>query len=132
VRGVRDFRFAMEASRWPSVLAIVSASEVERDSDSEGVSYRPCVSYSYEIEGRSYQGSTLFPGFENAYAFARSAKGIAEKYAVGSKVYVAVDPRNPARSILDPNRRRHIHVHLASCSLLVMIGLMLLVWYLRR
>lgn len=131
-RGFRDLRAAVEASRWQSVPAVVTASEVERDSDADGVSYRPFVSYSYEIGGRSYLGSTLLPGFEVTYAFARSASSIAQKYPVGSKIYVAVDPQDHARSILDPTRKGHIHTLLAAASLLVIVGLVLLLWYFRQ
>jgi hypothetical protein len=84
-RGLQDLRDAREASRWLRVPAVIVESEVERDSDTDGVSYRPYVSYSYSIEGRSYLGSTLAPGFEVGYAFKRSAASIIQRYPVGAR-----------------------------------------------
>lgn len=80
---------------------IVSSSKLKSDSDSDGTTYRPIVTYSYTVGTASYVGTKL-----RAHDVATSSRDRAMRILAplrqGATVRVYYDPRNPATSLLDP------------------------------
>lgn len=98
------------ACSWPTVEATLLRSEVKSTwhSGQRGgghYSYSPYVAYSYEVDGRRFEG--------DRYAFLNHSSGkssVARErlapYPVGSRVQVHVDPDDPSKSVLAPEESR--------------------------
>ena len=89
------------AIRWPSVMGVVTAARMEvRWIRRGGNVYEPCVSYSYEISGKSYSGERVRFG-NTAYSFRSRAEASLAKYPIGGPVQVHYDPSRPDESVLE-------------------------------
>ncbi|HUF38024.1 MAG TPA: DUF3592 domain-containing protein [Anaerolineales bacterium] len=94
-------RNARASADWPTVEGRITASEVEHSSDAEGGdSYTPHVTYTYQVNGRSYENFTIKFG-ETSYGSERTALEILARYPVGQAVRVHYDPTNPDRAVLE-------------------------------
>lgn len=86
-------------SSWRPVTATVLSSQVGVvKGERGGITYRPVVSYTYTVDGRSYTSNavsviTVSQGYKWASA-------IAERYIPGSQVTAYVSPRNPRAAYL--------------------------------
>ena len=86
-------------SQWPSTMGTVNASYLERRSSSEGGSTNyPVVQYSYQIGGRTYQGSKLAPGPEVG---GTGAGKVVARYPAGAQVMVFYNPESPSDAVLE-------------------------------
>ena len=96
------------AARWPSVVGVVTSSEVrERESDQMGSQqrflrvYYPHVAYDYEVATQRYAGEQLEFGARAGAGDRDRARRHAERYRVGAPVRVHYDPAHPERSYLE-------------------------------
>lgn len=94
----------ISSSWWPTVVGVVTSSEVEggigtSDYDS---GWWPNVSYNYHVDGKTYTANNIEVidvGNGNTDNY---AKQVVERYPVGKEVQVHFDPGNPAIAVLDP------------------------------
>ena len=93
---------AHRALAWPTVSGRIAASDV-RVVPGRWRTYRPSVTYSYEVGNRSYTSRRIFFG---QALFSTAAKGFAEKrrdqYQAGGAVRVHVHPDKPELAVLEP------------------------------
>lgn len=88
-----------QVSQWPSTLGTVNNSYLERRRSSKGgsVSY-PVVEYSYQVQGRSYQGRKIAPGMEVG---GTGAGRVVERYPAGAQVMVFYNPQDHTEAVLE-------------------------------
>lgn len=84
---------------WRPVSAVVDGSRVEAVRGSKGgTSYRPVVSYTYRVEGRTYHCSTVTVILESqGWAWANR---IASRYPPGAATTAYVNPHDPSQAYL--------------------------------
>ena len=100
IKSMRRINLYRQAQDWPKVPATITESSIREDTDSDGTSYLPEFSYRYTVAGSEYCSTVHteglpFPTTEEA------ARQMANKFATGSTVQVAVNPTNPAIAVLD-------------------------------
>jgi len=91
---------AMRSRTWGTVPGRVVASEVREVTTGEGTSWEPRVTYRYEVEGRSYEGSRIdFSGWSSGRS---RSEAVVRRYPDGTAVEVAVSPTDPELAALEP------------------------------
>ena len=97
---------AYKSTDWPQADGSVTASGVEMKSDAtdgrtRALRYSPAVSYSYDVDGRTYSLDRL--GFTRVWTGDESdAQSIVRRYPVGQTVTVYYDPGDPSMAVLFP------------------------------
>jgi len=99
---VGDLRRARRSVRWPRVPAAIVDARVCSGSKM----WRPQITYRYTLAGRHYAGSRIVVGWMWEVDHA-SAREVVARHAPGSTACVAVDPADPAYSVLTPGVRVH-------------------------
>ncbi len=95
------FVLGVESLWWPTAPARVTASGVSTDVSNAGRWWQPELTYDYEINGQSYQSSTVrfvMPPFYRE----EPAREIQSEYPEGTLTRAAYNPRNPSQSVLQP------------------------------
>jgi len=92
------------AETWQSAPGVILSSHVSRQTrhNTKGgtrVTYRPEVTYQYQIMGTPYTGSSIGFG-SGSYGESKANKMIAP-YAQGAKVTVHYDPSDPSKAVLE-------------------------------
>jgi hypothetical protein len=96
------------ASKWPKVTARITQSDVDEfrgrigDKGPMTTLYRPLISYSYEFNGVTYQGSQVSLGARVTSNSAAVARRLIAKYPNGKTFEVHVNPQNASESVLSP------------------------------
>lgn len=81
--------------------------EAERgDIDAYERRFLPWVSYEYEAGGAPHLGSLVALGATHASGSDRRALAVVERYREGAAITVLHDPREPAKSVLEPGASR--------------------------
>jgi hypothetical protein len=84
---------------WSSTMGTVLASYLERrSSGNEGSANYPVVQYSYQVGGKTHQGSKIAPGMEVG---GTGAGKVVARYPEGAQVMVFYDPNNPSDAVLE-------------------------------
>lgn len=95
------FYLSLVSLHWPKVSARVIASGLDTGRSTIGAWWSPDVVYEYGLDGHEYRSSTIRyvmpPSYEE-----NEAQAILATYPVDAQISVAYDPRNPARSVLEP------------------------------
>lgn len=118
---------ARASASWPTVDGRVTRSEVTESTDADGAdTYRPEVTYEYQVDDRSYENSTIKFG-ENSYSTRRRAEEIAANYPVGKRVTVAYDPNEPGQSVLEPGVTGGSYIVLGVGAVFVAVSLLILI-----
>jgi hypothetical protein len=107
---------AMQVERllvWRPVAATVVATTIDAVRGSKGgTSYRPVVTYSYEVDGRWYRSSAVtIISTSRSWAL---ANGIVTRYRIGARTTAWADPNAPGRAYL---------IHELSLFPLIFIGI---------
>jgi hypothetical protein len=118
---------AARASRsWPSTEGVIIESRL-----TSNCSYcRPFINYRYVVNGQSFVGNHLVAGPQDYYNRGE-ANTKTHSYAVGRRLAVYYDPKDPAVSCLEPGVLRWFtYLYLTFAACLMSAGLFL-VWRLR-
>lgn len=92
-----------QASHWVAVDAVITSSAVaEWKSGRSGTSHMACIRYRYNYGGATHAASRV--RFGPAAVDEQEARETVRRFTVGSRVAAYVDPKDPARSILDRDR----------------------------
>ncbi len=95
------FYLCLTSLRWPTVPVQVTASGVNTGTSNLGNWWAPDVQYEYHLGGRVYRSTNiryLMPPFYHE----EEARVVQAAYPQGAEVKAAYDPKNPARSVLEP------------------------------
>jgi hypothetical protein len=96
-----DFYLCLKSLRWPTAHVTITSSDVSTGVSNMGRWWQPELTYEYEVGGHSYRSTSiryLMPAFYHA----EGARQIQAAYPKGAQVQAAIDPENPARSVLEP------------------------------
>ena len=86
---------------WPSVTGKVGISEARiHRTDGHDTDF-PHVSYSYEVNGKTYRSSNILPGGDIGGVNVESTLA---RYPKGADVTVYYDPHNPKDAVLEPGK----------------------------
>jgi hypothetical protein len=115
---------AVRASAWPVTPGkIVAAGVDEITSDEESIrSFKPCITYAYEVNGRQYRGGRVTVAMPFASNISWLSRRTLAKYPVGTHVDVHYNPKNPRESVLHPWTAGHV------VRLLIAAGFFALAW----
>jgi hypothetical protein len=92
-----------QAEDWATTEGQVQGTNIDESYDSENdeYSYTPSISYSYEVDGETYESDQLdFRLFEESFDSEAEAREVIDELAEGGRVTVIYDPDDPATSVL--------------------------------
>lgn len=95
---------AQAAQNWPTTSGVIESSRVDvhTSTDSDGhrsTTYKPVVSYRYQLMGLEYMGDRIAFG-ANTFKLSKSEE-IIRRYPVGQPVTVHYNPDKPQDSVLE-------------------------------
>lgn len=97
------FASAEARSSWPTRSATIVSSRVVTSSTSDGTSYSAEVRYTYDVEGRTYEGDRVRLGTPMSFGDDH-AERVVDRFPAGAEVRAWVDPDDPTRAALDVER----------------------------
>lgn len=102
---------------WREVSGTILKSEVKFDWED----YRPIIEYEYRVDGKSYRGDKIVIGPRIQFNWKGPASRLVERYPVGLKVTVYVDPHNPRRAVLQTGTDRNLMLFLVGVGAIALI-----------
>jgi hypothetical protein len=119
-----DIWKASESKSWPLVVAQVVTSTTEKGCG-RGRTHHPTIKYTYMVEGGTYSGDRIRFGSPICVGES-SAIEVVDRYPVGSKVNVHVNPRNSFEAVLLPGELgTRTWVSAVGSALFALLGVML-------
>ena len=99
-----DYKSASQTKHWPSVTGTITQSQIQHVNPNHiRDSFRPNISYTYQVNGVSYQGSSVYKGNKTiGYSKKFSAQKITNQFPVGKTVRVYYSPVQAQDSVLIP------------------------------
>jgi hypothetical protein len=88
------YQESLESAEWPDIQAAVFDTSMEQSSAAKW--FEPQISYMYQVDGKSYKAK----GVLGAYSTRELAANDLKHFALGTKINVIYDPKNPQRSFL--------------------------------
>jgi hypothetical protein len=126
-RGWQQIAHAKISAAWPYARGVIVSSEVESYASSEGMRWRPAITYMYRVGKREVVGTQLRL-VEAVSAFDEAdARAYAERYRLHGEVLVYYNPDRVNESVLDLSapRSAYLSVYLG-LSLAVVSAILLL------
>lgn len=95
---------AKASKTWPTVEGVVLESRVEshRSSNSSSSTYSPHVVYRYQVEGKDFEGETVWFGNDVSTSDRSMSEETIRKYPVKQNITVYYDPADHAIAVLEP------------------------------
>lgn len=90
----------VRALGFPTTEGVVVSSRVVVDSDGEGTSYQPAITYRYTVQRQERTSSGV--GATWLSSGSQEARRVVARYPAGSRVTVYYNPRDPNHSVLRP------------------------------
>ena len=96
----QPFSKSLESQNWIETPCLILKSHLITNSDSEGDTYRPAISYSYEYEGKKYESNLVdFSGSGSSNDRVGENESV-EAYPQGTTRKCYVNPENPSEAVL--------------------------------
>jgi len=111
--GIRIIHQARESASWVPTDGQITHSQMVSNSGGEGTTYAPEVHYTYQVEGKEYNGTRIFIGDNRYSSNGDYARNYIERYPVGKEVSVYFDPQQPGSAILEPGTSKKSYFPLA-------------------
>jgi len=99
-RGVLRLVLRNPEQGWRKVPGQIVTSEIDFSNEI----YRAKIRYCYEFDGITQEGSGIAP-IEGWSSFRSTAAHFVNKYPVGQRVSVYVNPSNPSSAVLEPQQQ---------------------------
>lgn len=128
--GVRPVMQVFEARTWPERPCRVVSSQVQTHSGDDGNTYSIDIRYTYQVEGRQYEGDryNFMIGSSSDY---QGKAAVVERYPPGTELSCRVDPDDPEESVISVDFDLGYLWGLFGLPFLL-VGFFGLVWVLRR
>jgi hypothetical protein len=96
---IRPLMKIQRAKSWQPVPAVVTRSQVESHSSSDGTTYSIDIAYRYTADGRELRGDrySFFGGSSSGYD---RKKAVVDRYPTGHAFEVFVDPEDSSKSVI--------------------------------
>lgn len=79
----------------------ITETRIEEHTTRDDWSYTVSITYRYQVNGRNYTSSNVYPGdYERTYNSRGFAEAFLDRYSQGSETTVHYDPRNPENAHL--------------------------------
>jgi hypothetical protein len=109
-RGWQQVEHAAASGAWPYTRGVIVSSEVESFSSSQGVRWRPVITYLYRVGKHEVLGTRVslvdpVSGFDEA-----DAREFAERYRLHGDVLVYYNPERVTESVLDQSAPRSAYL----------------------
>lgn len=125
-RGWDQISRARASAAWPYARGLILSSEVRAMASSEGMRWRPIITYSYQVGRREVIGSRLSRE-EPVYGYERAVAGAyVRRYPQGAMVLVYYNPESIGESVLEQSAPRSAYLGLYLGMMLATVGLLLL------
>jgi hypothetical protein len=108
--------------KWREVPGVVLHSEVAF----EWEFYRPVVEYEYVVDGVTYRGDTIVSGLIQ-FNWKGAAARLINRYPVGAKIPVFVDPADPRNAALQLGLDKNFPIFALVFSALIVLFVLLFV-----
>lgn len=118
--GVTSYRKTKITESWPSTQGTVYRTNIRKYNDEGTIRFAPEVSYEYRVGDELYRSTVIRPEVFVSFLDENEAKQFLRSYAVGSKVSVFYDPKNPGKAVLEAKSAPVLHfvtiMGVISCS----------------
>ena len=124
--GWPPLKYGWESKNWPKTNGTVTLSEVNswlKDGKSQ---YEVRINYTYEVDGKKYNGSKVNPSGSYSGGNITKAKELADKFPASKTVDVYYDPELPDSAALKPGISGNDILMAALPLLFLIIGLVVL------
>ena len=101
-RGLTEVHDAWSSSSWPSTHGTITSSKVATTSDDSNTLFKADIRYRYEVEGRAYDGATVWFGGGYSSSDEDAARKVVDSYPQGMSVHVTYEPDHPEKAVLEP------------------------------
>ena len=102
---LRPWMKVWEAREWMPVTCRILSSEVSEHRGSDSTTYGVAIAYSYEVEGRAYEGRR-YDFSMGSSSGRRAKKEIVARYREGLETVCYVNPENPSDAVIERARIR--------------------------
>ncbi len=120
--GGKPLVLALTSGGWPELPCVITSSEVESVSGSDGTTYKVDIEFRYEFEGRSYTGGSY--DFSTASSSGRAGKQkVVDRFPVGAEAECFVNPDDPEQAVLSRDIPGIVFFALPFSSIFVLVGL---------
>jgi hypothetical protein len=123
--GIKDYRDTIDSKQWLSIDGQITNATIHR-SLSRGMPYYLKVAYTYFLFGRTYVGGRTVFGSSARYSSRKEAEAAMQKYQPGQRVTVYYNPKNHAKTVLEPGRVFGAVGDLVAGGIFFLIGAILL------
>ncbi len=124
ISGIIQIRLAQSSTTWPTTVGTITVSKVETSTDDDGTTYRPLVKFSYQVNGQSWTGDTVFfGGGKISFSNYRYANKIVNKYPVTTRVNVFYNPSKPNIAVIEAGVTKKTFIQFTFGSLFFILGL---------
>ncbi len=98
---IKPYGNVISSKNWSLQSAEVVKSEVRSSESDDGTTYSPNIIFKYNLGGRSYYSDQRSFFEYSSSGYSRSQQ-IVEKYPVGQKIQILVDPHQPINAVIEP------------------------------
>ena len=124
VMSFQEQNLAREVANWPATKGTIVESAYDTDHDGSDTTYTINVRYTFEVNGKEYVGTKLFPGnSRRGYGYRRNVEKALESYPKDQEVTVYYDPEQPGRAGLLREPEMSEYFTIAIGMLFALIGL---------
>lgn len=90
-----------DSKKWSKTKGQISKTNLDKFPDSDSVSYRVEIEYSYNVANKVYNSKRKFYGDHLLSSFYWSTKKLVGKYRIGDTIDVYYNPQNPNDAVLE-------------------------------
>jgi hypothetical protein len=101
---LKDWRRYRKSDNWIPITGLITTSYVNMvpSLDESPSQHYPVIKYTYQLMGKSYEGSRVSFGSEKkSYEKSKKAERVVARHLAGSQPTVYYDPDDPSQSVLE-------------------------------
>lgn len=112
----------VSSGAWPQVPCVISRSEVESHSSSDGTTYSVEIEFRYQYDGLSYEGGS-YHFSKMSSSGSEGKRQVTRQYPVGSEHRCWVNPADPTEAVLSRDLPGIVYFIIPFTSVFMIVGL---------
>jgi len=100
IHSQRSKQKAAQSHTWPMVKGLISETRISTQELNETLRYEPVVRYTYEVDGKIYEGRQITFGSGVDFGSRQKADEFLADYPVDAEVNVYYNPEKPGEAVL--------------------------------